>query len=80
MKTSQYFVGKMMLLLGAIVIGIPLGIIHGLILFFKVVISHPYNIYTLSLHNWLEATKLKEGDIWDKHIARIEKNKNNYDN
>ena len=80
MKTSQYFVGKTLILFGAIIIGIPLGIIHGLILFFKVAISHPYNLYTLSLHNWLESVELKEGDIWARHIDRIEKNKNNYDN
>jgi len=35
MKTSQYFVGKTLILFGAIIIGIPLGIIHGLILFFN---------------------------------------------
>ena len=80
MKTSQYFVGKMVILFGAIIIGIPLGVIHGLILFFKVAISHPYNLYTLSLRNWLESAELKQGDIWDRHIARMKKNENNYDN
>ena len=80
MKTSQYFVGKTVILLGAIIIGIPLGIIHGLILFFKVAISHPYTLYTLALRNWLESAELKQEDIWDRHIARMKKNENNYDN
>ena len=80
MKTSEYFLGKMAILLYSIIIGIPLGIIHGLILFFKVAISHPYILYTFALRNWLQSDDLKQGDIWERHIERTKRKENNYDN
>lgn len=79
---------ELIILLGSIVIGIPLGLIVGLICWFK----FPFQVY------WEARSKLAQSRIekaerlikqyekdnssegmWDRHIERI-KSKQNYDN
>ena len=72
------------IIVGSIVIGIPLGLIVGLVCWFK----FPFQIYyqaraDLALKRIsraeLELKKYESEDIWEKHIERMEKRKN-YDN
>jgi len=72
------------LIIASILIGIPLGIVVGLICWFK----FPFQIYWQARANLAEnrirkaKEQLKEygkEDIWEKHLQRMEE-KNNYDN
>jgi|TARA_R110000772_G_scaffold46106_3_gene105335 hypothetical protein len=65
-------------LIGSIVVGVPLGIVVGLICWFK----FPFQIYHQALANLdlQRAERAKEkADIWGKHAQRMEERKN-YDN
>jgi hypothetical protein len=73
-----------MILIGSILIGIPLGIVVGLICWFK----FPFQIYWQAranlAKNRIQAAEeqLREyetGDIWEKHIERMQEKKS-YDN
>jgi hypothetical protein len=80
---------ELIILLGSIVIGVPLGLIVGLVCWFK----FPFEIYTtaridLAKRRVREAEELikeyeKENSsegMWDRHIERIKSKENNYDN
>lgn len=85
----MYKIQELIILLGAIVIGVPLGLIVGLVCWFK----FPFQVY------WEARSKLAQSRIekaeqlikqyenenssdamWDRHIERIKSQENNYDN
>ncbi len=84
-----YKIQELIIFLGAIVIGVPLGLIVGLVCWFK----FPFQVY------WEARSKLAQSRIekaeqlikqyenenssdamWDRHIERIKSQENNYDN
>jgi len=75
MTRFQYFIGKSILLIGAIVIGVPLGILAGLIYFFRVALAYPFSIYRIANNQWLRKIELKQEDMWERHIQRMEEEK-----
>jgi len=85
----KHKIEELIILLGSIVIGVPLGLIVGLICWFK----FPFQIY------WEARSKLAQSRIekaeqliaqyekdnsnegmWERHIERIKLKENNYDN
>ena len=73
------------LLIASIIIGIPLGVVVGLICWFK----FPFQIYWQARANLdlqrVERVKEKiklyeEEDVWERHQQRMEEKNNNYDN
>ena len=75
---------NLILIISSILIGIPLGVVVGLICWLR----FPFQIYhqskiNLAMHKIRKAREqLKEygeEDIWEKHIQRMQE-KNNYDN
>ena len=75
MSRFQYYTGKVILIFGSIVIGIPLGILIGLLYFFRVALSYPFSMYQMSTTQWLKQKEQKEAekeDIWTRHIRKME--------
>lgn len=83
------FLEEFNLIIGSIVIGVPLGLITGLICWIK----FPFVLYTnarakLAMRRIQEARSFldkhgqgqKSEDIWEEHIERMKAKKNNYDN
>jgi hypothetical protein len=75
---------NLLIIIGSIVVGIPLGVVVGLICWFK----FPFQIYWAARANLAlqrverEKVKIKQyetGDIWEKHIQKMEEKKS-YDN
>ena len=75
--------------LSAIIIGIPLGLIVGLVCWFK----FPFQVYAAARINLAEKRIKKAEELieqyekenssegmWDRHIERIKLKENNYDN
>ena len=61
--------------------GIPLGILAGILYFFRVALTYPFNMYRIANKKWLEKIELKEqDDIWERHIRKMEEIKNVYKN
>ena len=75
MTRFQYFVGKSILLIGAIVIGVPLGILAGLVYFFRVALAYPFSMYRIANNQWLKKIELNQEDMWERHIQRMEEEK-----
>lgn len=84
-----YKIQELIIFLGAIVIGVPLGLIVGLVCWFK----FPFQVY------WEARSKLAQSRIekaeqlikqyekdnsnegmWDRHIERMKSQEKNYDN
>tara|TARA_B100000497_G_C7554189_1_gene334718 strand:- start:261 stop:521 length:261 start_codon:yes stop_codon:yes gene_type:complete len=77
------------LIIASILIGIPLGIVVGLICWFK----FPFQIYWQARAN-LARNRIRQAEemiqkyenenssdaMWDRHIERIKSQENNYDN
>ena len=81
MTRFQYFLGKLILIIGAIVVGVPMGILAGLICFFRVALLYPFNMYRLANKKWLEKIELRQqDDIWERHIQRMEEEKKYHKN
>ena len=81
MSRFQYFIGKSIIIISSIVMGIPLGILAGIIYFFRVALAYPFNMYRIANKRWLEKIELKEqDDIWERHIRKMEEIKNVYKN
>jgi hypothetical protein len=85
----KHKIQELIILLGSILIGIPMGLIVGLVCWFK----FPFEIYAtaridLAKRRVREAEELieqyeKENSsegMWDRHIERIKSQENNYDN
>ena len=67
--------GKCVILLCAILIGIPLGILSGVLYFLRVSIQYPFDLYRATYAQWLERVTMDQADIWTRHIYRMEENK-----
>ena len=80
MTRFQYFLGKSILLIGAIVIGVPMGILAGLICFFRVALTYPFSMYRMAYNQWIEKEELKQGNMWERHIRRMEEKEKFYKN
>ena len=76
MSKYQYYSGRFFLLLSSILIGIPMGILVGLIYFLRIVFSYPINMYKLSVDKWDNRIQVEQADMWTRHIARMEQKKN----
>jgi len=72
MTRLQYFVGKSILIVGCILIGVPAGILAGLIYFFRVALTYPFQMYRIANNQWLKKVELKQEDMWERHIQRME--------
>jgi hypothetical protein len=72
MSRLQYYSGKFFLIFGSIVIGIPLGILLGVLYFIRVAFSFPFEMYLASFDRWTRQNTIEQADIWTKHIARME--------
>ena len=78
MSRFQFYSGKFALMFLSIVIGIPLGILVGLIYFFRVSLDYPFQMYRLANNQWIKKVEVQQADMWTRHIARMEeKQKNN---
>ncbi len=75
MSYLQYYTGKTIIFLCSIIIGIPLGILTGVIYFFRVALSFPLNMYREGMRKFVETVASHQGDIWENHINRMEENK-----
>ena len=68
--------GKFVILLCAIIIGIPLGLLSGVIYFLKMTIQYPFDLYRVTYAQWLQRVTMEQADVWTRHIYRMEeKNK-----
>ena len=76
MSKYQYYSGRFFLLLSSVVIGIPMGILVGLLYFLRIVFSYPISMYKLSVDKWDNRLQVEQADMWTRHIARMEQNKN----
>ncbi len=76
MSKYQYYSGRFFLLLSSILIGIPMGILVGLIYFLRIVFSYPISMYKLSVDKWDNRLQVEQADMWTRHIARMEQKKN----
>ena len=72
MSKYQYFAGRIIIGFMCIVIGIPLGIIMGLLYFLRVSIGYPLQMYTLAVDKWERKVQIEQADIWTRHVARME--------
>ena len=75
MSRFQYYTGKVILIFGSIVIGIPMGILAGLIYFFRVALSYPFSMYRIANNQWLKKQEVEQEDIWTRHIRKMEEEK-----
>jgi|TARA_R100001463_G_scaffold40254_1_gene85577 hypothetical protein len=76
MSKYQYFAGKFIILIASILIGIPLGIVIGLIYFLRTSLTFPVSMYNLAVDKWERRVQIEKADIWTRHLARMERNKN----
>jgi hypothetical protein len=72
MSKYQYFAGRFIIGFLCIVIGIPLGILLGLLYFLRASIMCPYQMYILAVDKWQRKVEIEQADIWTRHIARME--------
>ena len=72
MSKYQYFAGRIVIGFLCIVIGIPLGIILGLLYFLRVSLGYPLQMNTLAVDKWERKVQIEQADIWTRHIARME--------
>lgn len=82
MQRYRYLTGKAVLFFGSIIIGVPMGFLHGLIYLLKSIVLFPHIMYHESLYKWLKSIeeRTQPQDIWERHIQKMESKKNNYDN
>jgi hypothetical protein len=75
MSYLQYYTGKTIIFLCSVIIGIPLGILLGVIYFFRVALSFPLDMYREGVRKFVETVTSRQEDIWENHINRMEENK-----
>jgi hypothetical protein len=66
--------------MGAVLIGIPAGILAGLLFFFRVALTYPFQMYRIANDRWLEKIESKQEDMWARHIRRMEEKEKFYKN
>ena len=64
--------GRFVIALCAILIGIPLGIIFASLYFIRVAINFPFQMYTMAVDKWERRVQIEQADIWTRHVARME--------
>jgi len=67
--------GKFIILLCAILIGIPLGLLSGVLYFLRVSIQYPFDLYRMTYAHWLQRVTMDQADMWTRHIHRMEEKK-----
>ena len=72
MSKYQFFMGRFIIALCAIIIGIPVGIILASLYFVRVVINFPYQMYITAVDKWERRVQIEQADIWTRHLARME--------
>ena len=75
MSYLQYYTGKAIIFLCSVIIGIPLGILLGVIYFLRVALSFPLDMYREGVRKFVETVTSRQEDIWENHINRMEENK-----
>tara|TARA_A200000159_G_scaffold59346_1_gene54920 strand:- start:2554 stop:2790 length:237 start_codon:yes stop_codon:yes gene_type:complete len=75
MSKYQYFAGRFIILIASILIGIPLGIVIGLIYFLRTSLTYPVSMYNLAIDKWERRIQIEQADMWTRHIAKMEENK-----
>ena len=72
MSKYQYFMGRLVIGLCSIIIGIPLGVLMATLFFLRVLISFPFNMYATAVDKWERRVQVEQADIWTRHLARME--------
>lgn len=72
MSKYQYLMGRLIIGFLSIVIGIPMGIILGLLYFLRASIMCPYQMYIMAVDKWERKVQIEQADIWTRHVARME--------
>tara|TARA_R100001510_G_C7636738_1_gene194807 strand:+ start:870 stop:1106 length:237 start_codon:yes stop_codon:yes gene_type:complete len=76
MSKYQYFAGRLIILISSILIGIPLGIVIGLIYFLRTSLTYPVFMYKLAVDKWERRVQIEQADIWTRHLERMNQNNN----
>lgn len=76
MSKYQFFMGKLVIMLSSIIIGIPVGIFFAFLYFIRVAISFPLQMYAVALDKWEKKLQVEEADVWSRHIARMQEKQN----
>ena len=64
--------GRFIIALCAIIIGIPVGIILASLYFIRVLINFPFQMYITAVDKWERRVQIEQADIWTRHIARMQ--------
>tara|TARA_Y100000004_G_scaffold96974_1_gene108493 strand:+ start:233 stop:481 length:249 start_codon:yes stop_codon:yes gene_type:complete len=72
MSKYQYFMGRLVIGLCSIIIGIPVGIFLALIYFVRISLSFPFQMYARAVDKWERKVQIEQADIWTRHVARME--------
>ena len=72
MSKYQFFMGRFIIALCAIIIGIPVGIILASLYFIRVLINFPFQMYITAVDKWERRVQIEQADIWTRHIARMQ--------
>jgi len=72
MSKYQYFMGRLVIGLCCVIIGIPVGILLGLIYFVRMSIAFPFQMFETSVDKWERRVQIEQADIWTRHVARME--------
>ncbi len=72
MSKYQFFMGRFVITLCCIIIGIPIGIVVATLFFFRVLISFPFNMYKTAVDKWERRVQIEQADLWTRHLARME--------
>tara|TARA_Y100001938_G_scaffold133141_1_gene192202 strand:+ start:1135 stop:1365 length:231 start_codon:yes stop_codon:yes gene_type:complete len=64
--------GRLVIALCCIIIGIPLGVLMATLFFLRVLISFPFNMYATAVDKWERRVQIEQADIWTRHVARME--------
>tara|TARA_Y100001938_G_C7784461_1_gene279530 strand:+ start:85 stop:321 length:237 start_codon:yes stop_codon:yes gene_type:complete len=72
MSKYQFFMGRFIIALCAIIIGIPIGIILASLYFIRVLINFPFQMYVTAVDKWERRVQLEQADIWTRHVARMQ--------
>ena len=75
MSRFELLSGKLVILLSAIVIGIPLGLIAATLHFIRILIQYPFDLYRVTYEQWVRKVNLDQADMWTRHIYRMEQKK-----
>tara|TARA_Y100001938_G_C7817683_1_gene295043 strand:- start:235 stop:471 length:237 start_codon:yes stop_codon:yes gene_type:complete len=71
MSKYQFFMGRFIIALCAIIIGIPLGILFATVNFFRALILFPLQMYTIAVDKWERRVQIEQADIWTRHVDRM---------